>query len=142
MQQKLQSLNERLQKTSVTLTDLPPLSRCQRRQGFWVVVNQGSFGSCLAVRGGNEFRVTPNDTLWLVALWSSPAAMCPPCYTQLSLSLMSRFTHSKHHQWDRLWGSQLFLIQNKEMKPGTKGDSISMYGRPTLWDKKKAKVMA
>lgn len=76
----------KLQKTSVTLTDLPPLSPCQRRRGFWVVVNQGSFGSSLAVRGGNEFRVTPNDTLWLVALWSSPAAMCPPCYTQLSLS--------------------------------------------------------
>ncbi len=104
IRQKQEWLNERLQQTFPHERLL--WTRASGCRGCWVVVKQASFGSWLAVRGGNAFRVTPNDTLWLVLLWCSPAAMCPSCYTELSLSLIMS-------QWDLL--SQLFLINSKEV---------------------------
>lgn len=115
-------------------------TRASGSRGCWVVAKQASFGSWLTVRGGNAFRVTPNDTLWLVLLWCSPAAMCPSCYTELSHSLslllqfkliMSHFTYSKQAREKSLMRSLVSILSHKQQRGEiTKKWRLNRYGSP------------
>lgn len=145
IRQKLEWLNERLQQTSVTFTDLPPraapLNPCQREPGmlgrgkaglFWLLAHC-TWGECIQ---SNTKRHTLIGASLVLA--SSHVSFLLHRALLLSLSLllqfkliMSHFTYSKQAREKSLMRSLVSILSHKQQRGEIKKKwRLNRYGSP------------